>query len=199
MATAADSSDFVKIPRSTWHSSVFGQLGAVPASMSSRFRSYLSDVQGPRSGIGHGVANMPDEKASVLRMLEKNMPPAATAVCFRRHGSTTGGVDPTWIGGSLHRFARCRGRVLYKNLGSVDILNCGGQFWPTSPRITSASMNTGRLVPARRSGKECRPDKIVRKPRKPHFLSSRTKPAPQLRNSQEMGSQGFTPGTSITI
>src|SRR5882762_7497312 len=48
-------------------------------------------------------------------------------------------------------------------------LSCGGQFWPTSPRITSASMNTGRLVPARRSRQRVPGDKIVRKPRKPQL------------------------------
>src|SRR5260370_220393 len=48
-------------------------------------------------------------------------------------------------------------------------LNCGGQFWPTSLRITSASINTGRLVPGKKTRRRVAADKIVRKPRKPQL------------------------------
>src|SRR6266404_3773327 len=48
-------------------------------------------------------------------------------------------------------------------------LNCGGQFWPTSPRITSASTNTGRLVPGKKTRRRVAADKIVRETRETQF------------------------------
>src|SRR6266851_1722842 len=46
-------------------------------------------------------------------------------------------------------------------------LSCGEQFLPASLRITSASINTGKLVPARNSRRRVAADEITRKPRKP--------------------------------
>src|SRR6266478_8015249 len=48
-------------------------------------------------------------------------------------------------------------------------LNCGGQFWPTSPRITSASTNTGWPVPGKKTRRRVAADKIVRETRETQF------------------------------
>src|ERR1700686_115828 len=63
-------------------------------------------------------------------------------------------------------------------------LNCGGQFWPTSPPIISASMNTGRVGPAGGGPKEGGREKDC--PQAPQTTTSsprETSLSPQLRNS----------------
>src|SRR5258708_21232713 len=66
--------------------------------------------------------------------------------------------------------------------------NCGGQFWPTCPRITSASTNTGWLVPARSSRRRPAADKIVREAVELQFPFLENQSLSQVRNSQEIGS-----------
>jgi len=69
-------------------------------------------------------ANMPDEKASVLRMLEKKH---ATSRNLLFASNDTAALqeafDPTWESAVPYTvLLDADGKVLYKNLGSVDIL-----------------------------------------------------------------------------
>src|SRR5229473_3357767 len=67
--------------------------------------------------------------------------------------------------------------------------NYGGQFWPTFPRITSASTNTGWPVPAGKSLRRVAADKIAREALEPQFsLLENQSPSWQFRKSQQMGS-----------
>src|SRR6266436_2081282 len=73
-------------------------------------------------------------------------------------------------------------------------LNCGGQFWPTSPRITSASTNTGWPVPPR-GRRRVAADKTVRGiPETQLSILEEQSLSSQFRSSREMGSQGLRPG-----
>ena len=70
------------------------------------------------------AANMPDEKTGVMKMLEKKRATSRNLLFASEDTpALQRAFDPDLgIGGSLHRFARPDGKVLYKKLGSVDIL-----------------------------------------------------------------------------
>src|SRR5260370_37281049 len=78
--------------------------------------------------------------------------------------------------------------------------NCGGQFWPTCPRITSDSTNTGWLVPARSSRRRPAADKIVREAVELQFPFLENPSLSQFRNSQEIGNpRGYAGDFSLPL
>jgi len=87
---------------------------------------------------------MPDEEASVLRFSKESMLPAAnllfgsddTAALKRLRSSVA-------VGGSLHSRARPGGKVIYKTIGSVDLLEMRRRFWLHAFPTISVSTNTG--------------------------------------------------------
>lgn len=69
-------------------------------------------------------ANMPDEKASVLRMLEKKHATSRNLLFASSDSAALqAAFDPTWESAVPYTvLLDADGRILYKNLGSVDIL-----------------------------------------------------------------------------
>jgi peroxiredoxin len=69
-------------------------------------------------------ANMPDEKASVLRMLEKKHATSRNLLFASNDtAALQAAFDPTWESAVPYTvLLDVDGKVLYKNLGSVDIL-----------------------------------------------------------------------------
>jgi peroxiredoxin len=105
-------------------------------------------------------ANMPDEKAGVLRMLEKKRATSRNLL-FASDDTVAlqAAFDPAWESAVPYTILLdAEGKVLYKNLGSVDILELRrtilanlpsdyigfNQYWQTGPSQKEAATSGGR-------------------------------------------------------
>jgi len=99
------------------------------------------------------------------------MPPAATCCLLqttRRHCKRR--LNPAWESAVPYTvLLDGDGRVLYKTLGSVDILELRRTILANLPSDYIGFTNTGRLVPGKKTRRRVAADKIVRETRETQF------------------------------